>query len=83
MSKTILVPIDLEHKSSWSKALPTAADQARVLDAKVWVMTVVPHIVGGLDWRYAIRGAEHGSLEFDDSREVRFQVRPPLDVHRG
>lgn len=65
MTKKILVPIDLEHKSSWTKALPVAADQARVLEAKVWIMTVVPHIVGGLDWRYAIRGEEHGSLNFD------------------
>ena len=65
MSLKILVPVDLEHESSWKKALPTAVDQARVLGGKVWVMTVVPHIVGGLDWRYAIRGAEHGSIKFD------------------
>ncbi len=65
MTKKILVPIDLEHKSSWAKALPSAADQAKVLGGKVWVMTVVPHIVGGLDWRYAIRGEEHGSLKLD------------------
>ena len=65
MSLKILVPVDLEHQSSWKKALPTAVDQARVLGGKVWVMTVVPHIVGGLDWRYAIRGEEHGSLNFD------------------
>jgi len=65
MTKKILVPIDLEHKSSWAKALPNAAEQAKVLKAKVWIMTVVPHIVGGLDWRYAIRGEEHGSLNLD------------------
>ena len=65
MSLKILVPVDLEHQSSWKKALPTAVDQARVLGGQVWVMTVVPHIVGGLDWRYAIRGEEHGSLKFD------------------
>ena len=65
MSLKILVPIDLEHQSSWKKALPTAVDQARVLGGKVWVMTVVPHMVGGLDWRYAIRGEEHGSLAYD------------------
>ena len=63
MTKKVLVPIDLEHKSSWAKALPTAADQAKLLDGKLWIMTVVPHIVGGLDWRYAIRGEEHGSIE--------------------
>ncbi|MEM7224958.1 MAG: universal stress protein [Pseudomonadota bacterium] len=63
MSKKVLVPIDLEHKSSWAKALPNAVDQAKIMDGKVFVMTVVPHIVGGLDWRYAIRGEEHGSIE--------------------
>ena len=65
MSLKILVPIDLEHQSSWKKALPTAVDQARVLGGQVWVMTVVPHMIGGLDWRYAIRGEEHGSLDYD------------------
>ena len=65
MSLKILVPIDLEHQSSWKKALPSAVDQGRVLGGKVWVMTVVPHMVGGLDWRYAIRGEEHGSLAYD------------------
>lgn len=65
MTKIVLIPIDLEHKSSWQKALPTAVDQARILGGKVELMTVVHHIVGGLDWRYAIRGAEHGSLNYD------------------
>ena len=65
MSLKILVPIDLEHQSSWKKALPTAVDQVRALGGKVWVMTVVPHMLGGLDWRYAIRGEEHGSLDYD------------------
>ena len=65
MTKKVLVPIDLEHKSSWVKSVPTAVDQARLLGGKLWIMTVVPHLVGGLDWRYAIRGEEHGSIEFD------------------
>lgn len=65
MTKKILVPVDLEHQSSWIKSLPAAVDQARVLGGKVWVMTVVPHMIGGLDWRYAIRGEEHGSLNYD------------------
>ncbi len=63
--KKVLVPIDLEHKSTWSKALPAGVDQARVLDGQVWLMTVVPHMVSGIDWRYAIRGEEHGSIEYD------------------
>lgn len=65
MTQKILVPVDLEHQSSWIKTLPAAVDQAKVLGGQVWVMTVVTHIIGGLDWRYSIRGAEHGSLDFD------------------
>ncbi|WP_422364867.1 universal stress protein [Pelagibius sp.] len=65
MSKKILVPIDLEHQSSWLKALPNGVNQARILDGEVWLMTVVPHIPSGIDWRYAIRGEEHGSIDYD------------------
>ncbi len=71
MTKTVLIPIDLQHKSSWEKALPNAVDQARVLGGKVVVMTVVHHIMGGLDWRYAIRGEEQGSLNYDIKDLVR------------
>ncbi len=65
MTKKVLVPIDLEHKSSWAKALPNGVDQARILGGEVWLMTVVPHIPSGIDWRYAIRGEEHGSIDYD------------------
>lgn len=63
--KKVLVPIDLEHKSTWVKALPVGVDQAKMMQGEVWLMTVVPHMVSGLDWRYAIRGEEHGSIEYD------------------
>ncbi len=63
--KKVLVPIDLEHKSTWAKALPAGVDQAKMMQGEVWLMTVVPHMASGLDWRYAIRGEEHGSIEFD------------------
>ena len=63
--KKVLVPIDLEHKSTWVKALPVGVDQAKMMQGEVWLMTVVPHMVSGLDWRYAIRGEEHGSIDYD------------------
>ena len=63
--KKVLVPIDLEHKSTWAKALPTGVDQAKMMQGEVWLMTVVPHMVSGLDWRYAIRGEEQGSIDYD------------------
>jgi nucleotide-binding universal stress UspA family protein len=62
---TILVPVDLDHESSWKRALPVAVDQARLANGKVHVMTVVPHITAGLDWRYAIRGETGGTLNYD------------------
>lgn len=61
---TILIPVDLDHESSWKRALPAAVDQARLIGGKVTLMTVVPNITAGLDWRYAVRG-ETGSLEYN------------------
>lgn len=61
---TILVPVDLDHESSWRKALPSAVDQARISGGKVHLIHVVPGITPGLDWRYAIRG-ETGTLDYD------------------
>lgn len=61
----ILVPIDLAHESSWTKTLPEAFDRAQKSGGQVTVMTVVPEIVAGLDWRYAIRGETGGSEELD------------------
>lgn len=63
--KKVLVPVDLEHKSTWAKALPAGVDHAKMIKGEVWLMTVVPHMVSGLDWRYAIRGEEHGSIDYD------------------
>ncbi len=65
MSRKILVPIDLVHESSWKAALPAAIDLARDPDDELVVMTVVPEITAGLDWRYAIRGETGGSEKLD------------------
>ncbi len=63
--KKILVPIDLSHESTWTAALPEAFELAGALDGEVTIMTVIPEVVGGLDWRYAIRGEREGSEELD------------------
>lgn len=71
MSDTFLVPIDLSHESSWKSTLPKAFDRARQSEgATVTVVTIVPDIIAGLDWRYAIRGETGGSEEFDMQRIV-------------
>jgi nucleotide-binding universal stress UspA family protein len=40
--RKIVLPLDLDHESSWRKALPTAVDFARRSGAQLHVMTVVP-----------------------------------------
>ncbi len=65
MSRKILVPIDLVHESSWKAALPAAIDLARGPDDELVMMTVVPEMTAGLDWRYAIRGETGGSEKLD------------------
>jgi universal stress protein F len=71
MSRKILVPIDLVHESSWKNAVPAALDLARNPDDELVVMTVVPEIVAGLDWRYAIRGETGGSEKLDINEYLR------------
>lgn len=65
VSSRILVPIDLSDENSWQMTLPVAFAQAEALGGEVTVMTVVPDIFAGLDWRYAIRGEMKGSEDFD------------------
>lgn len=74
MADKLLIPIDLAHESSWKKALPQAFALAAATDVEVTIMTVVPEIVSGLDWRYSIRGETGGSEDLkvdellDDAR---------------
>jgi nucleotide-binding universal stress UspA family protein len=70
MSK-VLVPIDLLQESSWAKAVPQAFSLAASPRAEVTILTVVPEFVGGLDWRYAIRGETGGSERLDVEGMVR------------
>jgi nucleotide-binding universal stress UspA family protein len=64
MTKTILVPIDLMHQSSYAKVLPVAGREAELHGAELIVMTVVPDVMAGVDWRYAIRGSKSGSEDY-------------------
>lgn len=65
MYKNILVPIDIQHRSSWERVLPAAVQAARESGARLHVLTVVPDLFAGVDWRYAIRGEQHGSIDYD------------------
>ena len=44
MFDKILVPIDTAHESSYTKALPLAAEEARHHGASLTVMTVIPDV---------------------------------------
>ncbi len=44
MYNTILVPVDLDDKHSWRKAVPTAVALCESFDAGLVVMTVVPNV---------------------------------------
>ncbi|MCF6321294.1 MAG: universal stress protein [Rhizobiaceae bacterium] len=42
MTKSILLPIDLNQESSWKQALPVALKMAKADDAKLHVLCVIP-----------------------------------------
>lgn len=42
MSKKILVPVDLAHEESWRRVLPEALEEARLRDAELHLVAVVP-----------------------------------------
>ncbi len=42
MTKSILLPVDLNHESSWNLALPQAVALAKASGAKLHVLTVIP-----------------------------------------
>lgn len=44
MFRKILVPIDLNHKSSWERALPIAADQAKHYGAKLTLLNILENV---------------------------------------
>ena len=60
-----LAPIDLEDGDLTDGVVRKTVEMATgVKDAKIYLMTVVPGIVPGIDQRYAIRGEMHGSTEY-------------------
>lgn len=71
MAEHLLAPIDLAQESSWRKVLPEAFSMAKALGADVTIMTVVPEIASGLDWRYAIRGETGGSENLDTDKVLK------------
>jgi len=42
MIKTILLPVDLNHQSSWARTIPQAVDLARLYGAVIHALAVIP-----------------------------------------
>lgn len=42
MYKDILLPVDLNHDSSWQRALPVALEYAKAFNSRLHIMTVIP-----------------------------------------
>ena len=60
-----LAPIDLEDEHLSAGVIETTVQMATGVDgAKIYLMTVIPGIVAGIDQRYAIRGEMHGSTDY-------------------
>jgi len=65
MTRKILVPVDLSDTETSAKVLAAGVDQAKHEGAQLTVMVVVPPMVTGIDYRYAIRGEMKGSEDYD------------------
>ncbi|GAB5467078.1 MAG: universal stress protein [Rhodospirillales bacterium] len=70
MTGTILAPLDLMDGATTDKVLTAAVAQAHASGLPLTVMTVVPNIVTGIDYRYAIRGEMGGSADYDMAKIV-------------
>lgn len=75
MTKKILVPVDLSDPDNTKAIITAALEQWRTAtDPKLILITVVPKLVAGLDWRYAIRGETGGSQEWDVRKVLQASV---------
>lgn len=60
-----LAAIDLSDEESWDYIIKKTVEMATgVAGTKVYLMTVIPGIISGVDARYAIRGEMHGSEDY-------------------
>lgn len=75
MAGKTLVPIDLSDMETSSKVLAAGVGHAKQDGSSLVVMSVVPHMISGVDYRYAIRGETGGSEEYD----VKAIVQETLD----
>lgn len=76
MPKKILVPVDLSDEPHAKSLMQAALEQWRTSkDPELIFMTVLPQMMAGLDWRYAIRGETGGSEEWDVKKALSFSLK--------
>ena len=63
MFKDILLPIDLNHESSWRSALPVALAHCKAFGSRLHVMTVLPEYGLSMVGSYFPEGFEKKHLE--------------------
>lgn len=83
MYNTILVPVDLDDKHSWRKAIPTAVTLCESFDAGLMVMTVIPSIDLPAIGQFLPQGFETQVQQHVTSRLKAFvsaQVPPGIEV---
>lgn len=81
MTNKILVPVDLSDPENTRTVIAGAVKQWHTMkDPELILMTVVPEMVAGLDWRYAIRGETGGSEEWDVKRVLAATVENLKDL---
>lgn len=81
MSKSILFAVDLNHESSWRKALPQAVALARVDGAMLHVLTVIPDFGKSIVGSYFPEGfSEKATAESEAALKKLVAEQVPGDV---
>ena len=83
MYKDILLPIDLNHESSWSKALPVTLEYCKAFGSRLHVVTVLPDFGMSIVGSYFPEGFEQKHREEANRRLHEFvsaRVPPGVEV---
>ena len=63
--KNYLAAIDLDEEASWDDIVTKTVEMAAGLKGiRIYLMTVIPGIIPGVDSRYAVRGEMQGSADY-------------------
>ncbi len=78
MYETVLMPLDLNERSSWEKALPAAGELCRASGGTLHVMTVLPGYGMNLVGHYFPEGAEEEAeaMALDELKKITAELVP-------